>query len=88
MKVEIFGTGCAKCIELENRTRSVLRNLGVEADFSKVTDLNKIIAAGVMMTPGLAIDGKLVLSGKLPTMPELTSIITTRLSQSETGSGA
>lgn len=64
-KVQILGTGCAKCNELAANAQEAARQLGVEVEFEKVTDLKEIMKFGVMTTPGLAIDGQVVSQGKL-----------------------
>lgn len=83
MKVVVYGTGCAKCKELELRTKAALGNLSLDCEVEKVTELNKIIEAGVMMTPALGIDGQIVLTGRLPSIPELTKIIDSGAERSE-----
>jgi len=64
-KIQILGTGCAKCNELAANAKEAVQVLGEEAEFEKVTNLNDIMTFGCMTTPGLAIDGKLVSQGKL-----------------------
>lgn len=75
MIIRILGTGCAKCKKLEENARTAVAELGIEASFEKVTDLDKIMDYGVMMTPGLVIDEKVVASGKLLTAVEIKSFI-------------
>jgi small redox-active disulfide protein 2 len=57
MKIQILGTGCPKCKTLEANARAAVSELGIDAEVEKVTDLESIIAMGVMMTPALAVDG-------------------------------
>lgn len=64
-KIQILGTGCAKCNELTVNVREAARLLGEEVELEKVTKINDIITFGCMTTPGLAIDGKLVSQGKV-----------------------
>jgi len=64
-KIQILGTGCAKCNDLAENARQAAANLGLEVEFEKITNLNDIMKFGVMTTPGLAIDGKVVSQGKL-----------------------
>ena len=64
MKIQILGMGCAKCRKLEQNARDALAELGVEAEFEKVSDPAAIAEMGVMMTPALAIDGKVRSVGK------------------------
>lgn len=82
MEIKILGTGCTKCKSLEKSVREVVNELAIEAKIEKVTDFREIAKAGVMMTPGLMINGKLKVSGKLPTKAELNNIITTVLAES------
>ena len=80
MKLEILGSGCANCQKLMAITEDVARELGVsDAEFVKVEDYPSIMAYGVMSTPALAIDGRLVMSGKVPSKAEVTSLVTTAL---------
>jgi small redox-active disulfide protein 2 len=80
MKLEILGSGCANCQKLMAVTEEVVRDLGIQdAELVKVEDFPKIMAYGVMATPALAIDGKLVMSGKVPSKAEVSSLITTAL---------
>lgn len=65
MKIQILGTGCAKCSELAANSREAANQLGAEVEFEKITDLKEIMKFGVMTTPGLAIDGRVVSQGKL-----------------------
>jgi small redox-active disulfide protein 2 len=64
-QVRILGTGCPKCNALADNAREAAAQLGVECDIEKVTDLNEIMSHGVMMTPGLMIDGVVKSTGKL-----------------------
>ncbi|QIA09999.1 thioredoxin family protein [Draconibacterium halophilum] len=76
MEIKVLGTGCAKCKKLEERTRNAVSELGVEASIEKVEDIYKIMQFGVMNTPALVVDGKVVLSGKLPGDKELKELLT------------
>ena len=64
--IKVLGPGCANCKRLEEVSRTALGLAQVEADIVKVTDMQEIIAAGVIKTPGLMINGKLVSSGRIP----------------------
>lgn len=75
MEIKVLGTGCAKCKKLEERTKKVLSELGVEASIEKVEDIYKIMQFGVMNTPALVIDGKVVMSGRLPGDKELRELL-------------
>lgn len=65
MKVQILGTGCPKCKKLEAHARKAIEELGVDAEIEKVQDIKEITKFGVMMTPALAIDGKVKCSGEI-----------------------
>ncbi len=75
MKIQILGAGCPKCKALAKLVEEVVSEMGIEFELEKVTDISKIIAAGVMMTPALVIDGKVVLTGKIPSPEELKKLI-------------
>ena len=75
MKLQILGTGCAKCNALTMTTEKAAQALGIHYELEKVTDLKQIMAFGVMMTPALVVDGKVKVSGKVPSVDELKSIL-------------
>jgi len=75
MKIEILGTGCAKCKALEEATKQAVAQSGKFAQVEKVDDIQKIMAYGVMSTPGLVIDGKVVSTGKLLSVNEIVELI-------------
>jgi len=75
MKIEILGSGCSKCKATEEIVKRVVKKLGIKAEVGHVYDMNKIIEYGVMMTPAVAIDGKIVVEGKIPTEEETEGII-------------
>ena len=66
-KIEVLGTGCAKCQKLEAHAKQAVELSGADATVSKVTDINQITEYGVMITPALVIDGKVKVAGKIPT---------------------
>ena len=66
MEIKVLGTGCAKCKELYKRVSELNTEMGIEADVKKVEDLEEIIAAGVMITPALLINGRAKVVGKVP----------------------
>ena len=70
-KIQVFGTGCPKCQKLEENAKVAVKQLGIQAEVEKVKDLNKIAEAGVMMTPALAIDGKVMVSQKVASVEEI-----------------
>lgn len=75
MKIEVLGTGCAKCNALEAATRTVADRLGLDYELVHVTDLKTFASYGVMLTPALVIDGQVKISGKVPNEAELTSLL-------------
>lgn len=75
MKIEVLGTGCPKCMSVEQNVKKALAELAVQAEVEKVTDIQQIIKKGVMSTPALVIDGKVVLQGKSPTVEQLKELI-------------
>lgn len=75
MQIKVLGPGCRKCETLEARTREALDGLGLEAEIVKVTEFADIAAHGVMSTPGLVVDGEVVVSGKVPSVKQLTGLL-------------
>jgi small redox-active disulfide protein 2 len=66
MKVQVLGTGCAKCTKLYSEAEKAIAEAGVEAELSKVESIDEIASFGVAMTPGLVIDGEVKSVGKIP----------------------
>jgi small redox-active disulfide protein 2 len=66
MKIEIFGTGCAKCEKTAREVEKVVKELGVDATVEHVTEMREIVDRGVMVTPAVFIDGKKKIEGKVP----------------------
>lgn len=75
MKIEILGTGCAKCKSLFDITKEAVGKSGRFAQIDKVEDIQKIMEYGVMSTPALVIDGEVKLSGRVPNLSEVEEII-------------
>lgn len=75
MKIEIFGTGCPKCKKLYENTQKALSDLNISAEITKVEDINKIMEAGVMITPAIAINGEVKSAGKVLSVEEIKKII-------------
>jgi small redox-active disulfide protein 2 len=76
MDIKVLGTGCTKCKKLEELTREVVAEMGIEANIEKEENIYKIMEYGVMRTPGLVVDGKVVLTGRLPKTKELKELLT------------
>ena len=76
MEIKILGTGCSKCKTLEKATKEAVKELGIDANIEKEEDIMKIMEYGVMHTPALVIDGKVVVSGRLPNEKDLKSLLT------------
>ncbi len=75
MKIEILGTGCAKCKATEKVVRKAVEELGIQAEVIKVEDLQDIVNRGVMMTPAVIVDGEVKIVGHTPTVDEIKKII-------------
>jgi small redox-active disulfide protein 2 len=71
MKIEVLGPGCNNCVRLAQNVRDAVAMAGVDAQIVKVTDYAEIAAYGVMSTPGLVIDGKVVSDGRVPTASDI-----------------
>ena len=71
MKIQILGTGCAKCNQLAELTAQAAHELNLSCELEKVTDLRQIMAFGVMTTPALVVDGKVRVAGKVPALTDL-----------------
>ena len=74
-KLQILGTGCPKCGELAARTERAARELGIEYELVKISDLGDILSFGVMNTPALAVDGNVKVAGKVPGVEEIKALI-------------
>jgi small redox-active disulfide protein 2 len=64
-QVQILGTGCAKCRQLMDNTRAAAQKLGIDIELQKISDMAEIMKFGVLSTPGLVIDGRLITAGRL-----------------------
>lgn len=74
-KLQILGTGCAKCNQLTDATRQAADACGIDYEIEKITDFLRFADFGVMITPALIVDGQVKVSGKVPSMEELRSMI-------------
>lgn len=75
MEIKVLGPGCANCNKLETMTTEVVKELGIDATVEKITDIKEIAMSGVLLTPGLIIDGEIILSGKLPSKSQLAELV-------------
>jgi small redox-active disulfide protein 2 len=76
MEIKVLGTGCAKCKTLEKQTLQAVEELGLKAEIIKIEDIVEIMNFGVMTTPALAINGKIVVKGKVPSVAEIKELLT------------
>ena len=75
MEIKVLGTGCKKCNELEQATRNTIEMLDINANIEKEEDIMKIMEYGVNRTPALVVDGKVVVSGRVPSEKELNELL-------------
>ncbi|HNW31653.1 MAG TPA: thioredoxin family protein [Caldisericia bacterium] len=75
MKIQVLGMGCAKCHSLEANVREAVAKMGISAEIEPVKDLQKIVGMGVMATPAIAIDGKVVSSGRMLSPSQIMELI-------------
>lgn len=73
MKIQILGSGCSKCKQLENNAREAVEKMNVDAVIEKVTDIDTIMEMGVMMTPAMVIDGEIKSVGKVLTVDQISA---------------
>ncbi|MCL6611152.1 MAG: thioredoxin family protein [Peptococcaceae bacterium] len=71
MEIKVLGPGCKKCHELEREVRKTLEEIGVDADVEKVEDMEKIMQYSILMTPGLVINGKVKVFGRVPSRKDI-----------------
>ncbi len=75
-KLQILGTGCEKCKKLTENAEKAAKELGIEYEIEKITDINEILKFGVMITPALAVDGKVKVAGNIPSPEAIKKLIT------------
>ncbi len=75
MKIEIYGSGCAKCKKTEEIVRQAVKELNIKAEISKIEDLQKIIDKGIIMTPAVAVDGVVKILGRVPSIQDVKKIL-------------
>ena len=74
-KLQILGTGCPKCKKLAEMTEQAATELGIDFEIVKVAEISEIMGFGVMMTPGLAVDGDVKVAGKVPSVDDIKKMI-------------
>lgn len=75
MEIKVIGTGCEKCNRLYQNVQQAVNELGITANIEKVEELMDIVRLGVMLTPALMVDGKIVITGRVPDVKNLLSIL-------------
>jgi small redox-active disulfide protein 2 len=76
MEIKILGPGCANCKTLDKLTREVVEKHDIKASVTKVEDIMEIMQYGVMSTPALVVDGKVVIKGRVPSADEIKKLLT------------
>jgi len=79
MIIKVLGSGCLNCKTLEQRTAEAMKKLNIEATIEKVTDYQQIATYGVMRTPGLVIDNKVIVQGRVPTVEQIQELLTSHV---------
>ena len=74
-KLQILGTGCPKCKKLAENAEAAAKNAGIDYEIEKVTDINRIMTFGVMITPALVIDGQVKVVGKVPSVDQIVQML-------------
>lgn len=79
LSIKVLGSGCANCHKVEELAKQAVAQLAVEAQVELVTDMKEIMRYGVMQTPGIVINEKVVSTGRVPALSQITTLITTAL---------
>lgn len=88
MKIKVLGPGCARCNQLEQTAREVVKELGIDASVEEIKDIKKIMEYPVLATPGLVVNEELVCSGRIPNKAEVTQFIINALDKGEAPSAS
>lgn len=75
MKIKILGTGCPKCKKLAENAEAAAKDLGIEYEIEKITDISEIMKFGVMMTPALAVGGDVKVAGRIPSVEDIKTML-------------
>lgn len=76
MTIKVLGSGCMNCKTLEQRTIEALKNMNLEASIEKVTDFQQIASYGILRTPGLVVENKVIAQGRVPTVSQIQELLT------------
>lgn len=76
MRIEVLGPGCPRCQKTAENVKTALKELGIEAEVEKVTDVKAMAQKGVMMTPAVIVDGAVKCQGKVPSVEEIKALLT------------
>lgn len=71
MKIKVYGPGCARCKQAEETVRRALAEAGVQAEVEKVSDIQALAAAGILLTPAVAVNGVIKVAGRIPKLEEV-----------------
>jgi small redox-active disulfide protein 2 len=82
IKLQVLGTGCPKCRMLTDHVEQAARELGLDYELEKVTEIGRILELGATMTPALVVDGEIRLAGHVPSTPRLKELLATSRAQS------
>lgn len=74
-EIKVFGAGCTKCKKLDENVKAAISEAGGEFDYEYVTDIQRIIGYGILMTPGLVLDGKVVSTGRVLPVRDILNLI-------------
>ena len=83
MKIKVLGPGCARCHQLEQAAKEVVKELGIDASIGEVRDIKKMMEYPILTTPGLVVNEELVCSGRIPAKAEVTQFIINALAREE-----
>ena len=79
MKIVVYGPGCANCQGLEKSTKEAVKEIGVDAEVTQIQEIDQILEAGIIATPGLAIDGEIKSMGRVPSVEEIKKWIKAKM---------
>ena len=74
-RIQVISTGCPKCNRMVEHVSTAIKALALDVEFEKVTDLDEIAASGVLLTPGLIVDGRILISGRVPSVERIKELL-------------